>query len=53
MAYLFPKSIDLRHNSSQWSVCGRFSVALYTTLGMYVSGHDAVRVEWFVNFICE
>lgn len=28
VVYLFPEIIDPRQNSSQWSVCGRFSVAL-------------------------
>ncbi len=45
VVYLFPGSIDPRQNSSQWSVCGRFSVALYTTVGLYLSGQGAITEE--------
>lgn len=43
VAYSFPETIDPRQSSSQWSVCGRFSVALYTTAGMCIGGHAMIR----------
>lgn len=49
VVYSFPESIDPRQNSSQWSVCGRFSVALYYTVGMYVSGNGS---EWNDSSTC-
>lgn len=54
VAYSFPETIDPRQSSSQWSVCGRFSVAPYTTAGMCVSGHGMIRQHVSEGiFICE
>lgn len=54
VAYSFPETIDPRQSSTRWSVCGRFSVALYTTAGMCIAGHAMIRQQVSEGiFICE